>query len=164
MGRTCLIAAAMVGALAASGCGSADRAPTLAQFAARANAVCENLTRQQSAIVDRAGTGRLTPASAALVWREVEVVSRQADVEVKDLARPPAQATVIGELVDKYFREADDEIRIADAYQHEGVASGQARERLSGPLTVGDAEIARGLGMTACAKAPPPETVAPERL
>jgi hypothetical protein len=129
---------------------------TLAQFDARANEICRTLTQEQEAIERRS---RDTGQTGEAVWHELVAVSRSADNEVKALPQPPAQADVLDHLLVAYFQEAQDEEEIASAYRTNEADRIQAALATFLGLARRDADVARSLGMIACAKAEPEERV-----
>jgi hypothetical protein len=152
MSRVSLTVAVTLAAVTA-GCGStAKPIATLMQFAGQANEICLRLSHEQAAIEAHS---RPSGETAEAVWREVVAVSRVADVKVKALPRPPAQARTIERLVAGYFEEAGDEENIANAYASGDPAAVKIAYATWIALARRDARVARELGMIACAKAEP---------
>jgi hypothetical protein len=129
---------------------------TLAQFDALANEICRTMTREQEAIERRS---RDPGETGEAVWHELVAASRSADNEVRALPKPPAQANVLDHLVVAYFQEAQDEEEIASAYRTNEADRIQAAFATFLSLARRDADVARSLGMIACAKAEPEERV-----
>jgi hypothetical protein len=115
--------------------GTGDHA---SQFAARSNAICDHLDREQARVV---------------TWLEDAVVSRRADSGVAALPRPVAQAKTIAQLVEGNFGEAAYEEAAGRAIQAGDRVEADAQLRRFIALARYDAHVARGLGMTECAKA-----------
>jgi hypothetical protein len=150
-----LLAAAATATLV--GCGSSSGRPaTLAQFAHQANEICMRLSVQQGPLEARqqAAENRGDRQALAAVFRADAAVSREAGAKVQALSRPPTQAAEIKQLVDAYFQEAADRSSLATALSRGDVRSEASLNRASDSLTHGAAEVARSLGMTACAKVP----------
>jgi len=146
-----LALAAALAAIAATGCGSTP-APvaTLTHFDAQSNAICVRLSQEQAAIEARS---RFSGETGQTVWREIVAVSRAADVKVKALPTPSAQAGTIERLIAAYFEEARDEDNIANAYGSGDTAAVETAYSNFIGLARRDAAVARSLGMIACAKA-----------
>jgi hypothetical protein len=144
--------------VAISGCGSAAAPPpTLAQFALRANQICAQLSSEQEPFAARLeALDRIPGANSeqvAAAWRGIESVSHAADVKVRELPRPPAQADVIRRLVAGYFEEASNELDLANAFANQDATAIEAAHRTYIRLAISHAPVARRLGMTDCAKA-----------
>jgi hypothetical protein len=153
---------ALLACLSLVSCGKAGAAAhtagstttTLAQFDARANEICRTLTREQEAIERRS---RDPGETGEAVWHELVAASRSADREVRALPKPPAQANVLDHLIVAYFQEAQNEEEIASAYGTNEADRIQAAFVTFLSLARRDADVARSLGMIACAKAEPEE-------
>jgi hypothetical protein len=122
-----------------AGCGSTrPTTATLAQFDARANAICARLESEQGAIS---------------TWREDASISRIADNEFAAIPRPSAQESAISRLADRYFEEAAVEEEIAAAAEQVEPDHWRAALVRFGVLVRADADKALQLGIPACAKA-----------
>ncbi len=147
----------LAAASALAGCGSSSTpSPTLAEFAQRASDVCTGLSSERQALYARAhALEQSNPSDSegfAALTREFAAVSRDADAKVQALARPPAQAGTISQLVTGYFQEATDVSSLASAVARRDARSLTLLVGASKALAESDAAVARSLGMTACAR------------
>jgi hypothetical protein len=159
MRRAWIVVVAVTAAAALSGCGALGRpAPTLAQFASQANRICLRLSVEQApraAELEQLARLDVREAQLAVPWREIQAVSYVADRDVSELPRPPDQASVIARLVAGYFKEASNEADLVAALTAENRAAVTSLRQTNFDLATRNAEVARGLGMTDCAKAAP---------
>jgi len=156
MRKVLLAAAAVLVGLIVGGCGVAAKpAPTLAQFAAQANEVCNTLSEEQAAVAARWARGFPAHGVGETEWIDLEHVAREADAKIQGLPRPPAQDRAIEQLMQWYGEELGYEVNYASAAEVHNVLDAEVAYRAFIADAKRNASAARRLGMSACAKIAP---------
>ena len=157
---------ATVATLALAGCGSsstntstaqttAGSATTKAQFAAKAEVICQRLTAQEKPLKARQESIKHLSVAASekafikLVGELVDF-SNAAGSKLKALPRPSADAAKIEQLLEAFRAETADVAEIARAVSHQETANGEAAAASLKRSVDNNTSAAEGLGMKEC--------------
>jgi hypothetical protein len=139
--------------LALTACGGGDDAPSKAEFAERAEEICQNAERQ----LDNIGEDATTPAEVADAVDEVIEQSRESLDELRELEQPDGDA---GEAAQRFVDALGSDIEdkgipaledLRDALQdNDQQAAQQAAQKLQEIETSNTDELAKEVGATDC--------------
>jgi formate dehydrogenase maturation protein FdhE len=139
--------------LALSACGGGDDAPSKAEFADRAERICQNAEKQ----LDNIGENATTPAEVADAVDEVIEQSRSSLDELRDLEQPEGDA---GEAAQRFVDALGSDIEdkgipaleeLRDALkENDQQAAQQAAQKLQEIETSNTDELAKEVGATDC--------------
>ncbi len=147
--------AGTTGARAGESASTAGVQATRAGFVAQAEAVCHTLSVQEQPLKARQESLKgLSTASAGSAFvsiaRQVVTFSRAADDKLRALARPPADAQAIDQLLTAFSQEIAYATNIATAAAHEENTPGEDFEHQLRKSIAANSALAAAYGMKDC--------------